>query len=75
MMALAGMAALYLCLVILQLRPQTLEACRRWSYAGFYVDEITTRLALQLWPARWTPDPSITAHPRTTSWAAADSAQ
>lgn len=75
MVALAGMAALYLCLVILQLRPQTLEACRRWSYAGFYVDEITTRLALQLWPARWTPDPATTTHPRTTSWVAADPAQ
>jgi NAD(P)H-quinone oxidoreductase subunit 5 len=26
---------------------------RRWSYAGFYVDEIYTRAALRLWPARW----------------------
>ena len=24
---------------------------------GFYVDEAYTRLALRLWPARWTPEP------------------
>ena len=52
---LIGMAALYLSLVVLQLRPQTLRGWRRWSYAGFYVDEIYTRLALQLWPTRWNP--------------------
>lgn len=53
LVALLGMAALYLCLVVLQLRPQSLRAWRRWSYAGFYVDELYTRLALQLWPGRW----------------------
>jgi len=54
--ALMGMTGLYLCLVVLQLRPQKLRTWRRWSYAGFYVDEAFTRLALQVWPARWTPE-------------------
>ena len=54
MVALLGMVVLYLCLVVLQLRPQALRTWRRWSYAGFYLDEAYTRLALQLWPARWT---------------------
>jgi uncharacterized protein YbcC (UPF0753/DUF2309 family) len=53
--ALAGMAALYLCVALLQARPQALGRWRRWSYAGFYVDEYATRAALRLWPARWTP--------------------
>ena len=52
--ALLGMTAMYVCLVTLQLRPQTLVAWRRRSYAGFYLDEVYTRLALQLWPTRWT---------------------
>jgi NAD(P)H-quinone oxidoreductase subunit 5 len=55
LVTLLGMAALYLCLVVLQLRPQSLRAWRRWSYAGFYVDEAYTRLALQLRPGQWTP--------------------
>lgn len=53
--ALSGMAAMYLCLVALQVCPQRLATWRRWSYAGFYVDEFYTRLALRLWPTRWTP--------------------
>lgn len=57
LVALAGMAALYLCLALLQLRPQALSTWRRWSYAGFYVDEAYTRLALRLWPVRWMPAP------------------
>lgn len=55
LLALGGMALLYLCLVALHLRPQWLDTWRRWSYAGFYVDERYTRLALRLWPGRWTP--------------------
>ena len=51
-------AALYLCLAILQARPQSLAVWRRWSYAGFYVDEFYTRLALRLWPAAWLPAPA-----------------
>ena len=53
--ALLGMAALYGSLVLLQTRPEMLEPWRRWSYAGFYVDEYYTRLALWMWPTRWTP--------------------
>lgn len=52
--ALFGMAMMYLCLITLQIRPQALSSLRRWSYAGFYVDELFTRLALRLWPTRWT---------------------
>lgn len=55
--ALLGMAAMYLGLVALQVCPARLTAWRRWSYAGFYVDEFYTRLALRLWPTRWTPAP------------------
>jgi NAD(P)H-quinone oxidoreductase subunit 5 len=54
LVALAGMAALYVCLALLQARPAALTTWRRWSYAGFYVDEHATRAALRLWPARWT---------------------
>lgn len=56
--ALLGMAVLYLSLVAIRLRPQALEPWRRWSYAGFYVDELYTRLALRLWPTRWSPEPA-----------------
>ena len=52
-LVLAGMAALYLALATLQLRPPLLSSWRRWSYAGFYVDEIYTRAALRLWPTHW----------------------
>lgn len=54
-LALTGLAAMYLCLVALQVRPDGMAMARRWSYAGFYLDELYTRLALQLWPPRWTP--------------------
>lgn len=55
LVAMLGMAGLYLGLALLQLQPHSLRAWRRWSYAGFYLDEAFTRLALQLWPTRWTP--------------------
>ncbi|MBC7499286.1 MAG: NADH-quinone oxidoreductase subunit L [Herminiimonas sp.] len=55
---LTGMVALYSCLVILQVRPEFMGAWRRRVYAGFYMDEIYTRLALQLAPTRWNPEPS-----------------
>ncbi|HWU34107.1 MAG TPA: NADH-quinone oxidoreductase subunit L [Methylovorus sp.] len=60
LIALAGMTALYLCQAILQRWPEKLARWRRWSYAGFYVDEAYTRLALQLWPTRWTPQAGTT---------------
>lgn len=44
---------LYVWLVLLQLQPKLLETWRRWSYAGFYVDEAFTRLALQLGRKGW----------------------
>jgi NAD(P)H-quinone oxidoreductase subunit 5 len=61
---LGGMAGLYGCLVLLQLRPTSLSKLRRWSYAGFYVDELYTRMALELWPTRWAhtnPSPATRA--------------
>jgi NAD(P)H-quinone oxidoreductase subunit 5 len=66
------MAALHLCLVLLQTRPQALDAWRRWSYAGFYVDEYYTRLALWLWPTRWTPDSAPASQPVPMTLAAAN---
>ena len=65
LIALMGMAALYLCQALLQRRPKWLSRWRRWSYAGFYLDEAYTRLALRLWPAHWTPQ-AATARPHNT---------
>lgn len=53
LLALAGMTGLYLCLAVMQWRPQALESWRRWSYAGFYADEFYTRLALRLSSGAW----------------------
>ncbi|WP_052162734.1 NADH-quinone oxidoreductase subunit L [Aquabacterium sp. NJ1] len=50
-----AMGLMYAALVALQRWPQGLSAWRRWSYAGFYMDEVYTRITLSLWPARWTP--------------------
>jgi len=55
LVALSGMGALYLWLAFLHVVPAWMTAWRRWSYAGFYLDEYATRFALYLWPARWTP--------------------
>lgn len=52
-LALAGMVAMYTGLAALQRGPAALEGLRRWSYAGFYVDEWFTRLTLRVWPGRW----------------------
>lgn len=51
--ALLGMGLFYLVIAGLQWRPDGMEGWRRWSYAGFYVDEFYTRLALRLWPTDW----------------------
>ena len=72
LIALLGMAALYLCLALLQRWPQRLSRWRRWSYAGFYVDEGYTRLALRLWPAHWTPEASTQAEPKAATALSAD---
>ncbi len=66
LLALAGMAGLHAVLAALQLRPAALLAARRWSYAGFYLDEFTTRWSLRLWPRRWTPAPPPQPRPATT---------
>jgi NAD(P)H-quinone oxidoreductase subunit 5 len=55
LVALAGMGVLYAGLALLQARPAALATWRRWSYAGFYIDEFATRAALRWWPSRWTP--------------------
>ena len=57
---LAFMLTLYLvqAAVHVHAQSQPLSAWRRWSYAGFYLDEFSTRLALRVWPTRWTPPPS-----------------
>jgi NAD(P)H-quinone oxidoreductase subunit 5 len=46
--ALCGLSIFYIYLVLLKLYPQSLSTWRRWSYAGFYLDEIYTLLALRL---------------------------
>ncbi len=67
-----GMAVLYLCLVLVHWRPQSLAVWRRWSYAGFYVDEFYTRLALRAWPTRWAAQPHPGGRPRPAPAATAD---
>lgn len=62
--AVLGMAALYFCLALLRLRQPILETWRRWSYAGFYVDEAYTRLALRLWPGDWTRESRRSTRPK-----------
>ncbi|MDE1942875.1 MAG: NADH-quinone oxidoreductase subunit L [Betaproteobacteria bacterium] len=54
LVALGGIALMYLGLVTLQAKPALLGTWRRWSYAGFYIDERYTRMALKCWPTRWT---------------------
>lgn len=56
-LAVVGMAALYVCLAVLQYKPNALSVWHRWSYAGFYLDEFYTRLALKLMPGGWMPSP------------------
>lgn len=70
--ALLALLTLYLCLALLQSRPQWLSRWRRWSYAGFYVDEAYTRLALQLWPARWTTGSQQPSAPQAAAPRVAD---
>jgi len=72
LIALIGMTALYLCLALLQRQPALLSRWRRWNYAGFYVDEAYTRLALHLWPTDWTPKPARNPAPAAVSATLAD---
>ncbi len=55
LIALTGMCGLYIFQALLQKQRQAMSAWRRWSYAGFYLDEAYTRVAMLLWPAQWTP--------------------
>jgi NAD(P)H-quinone oxidoreductase subunit 5 len=64
--ALAGLTGLYLMLAGLHWRPSLFATWRRWSYAGFYVDEFYTRIALVLWPAGWAR--AATSRPRQECW-------
>ena len=66
--ALLGMAVLYTGLTLMQVRPAWLAGAWRWSYAGFYVDEAYTRLALRCGRARWAPPSrrAPDAHPVAT---------
>lgn len=73
--ALLGMSVLYGALALLQWRPQQLAVWRRWSYAGFYVDEAYTRLALRWWPANWAPRAGQPAAPATSTPSLADVAR
>jgi NAD(P)H-quinone oxidoreductase subunit 5 len=41
-------------------------AARRWTYAGYYVDDLVTRLACRLWPAAGRPRPG----PAPAAWPA-----
>ena len=56
--ALLGMAAMHCVLVALQTSPHALASLRRACYAGLYLDEFYTRLALRSWPTKWTPSRS-----------------
>ena len=52
LLALAGMTALYVGQATLQHQPQYVSRWRRLSYAGFYIDEAYTRLALRVFPIK-----------------------
>jgi NAD(P)H-quinone oxidoreductase subunit 5 len=62
-LALAGMSLMYAGLATLQWRQGRWGTWRRWSYAGFYIDEFYTRLALRLWPTHWSGAPSPARQP------------
>jgi len=52
-LALCGMAALHGGLLALQWRGGVWPAAHRWTYAGYYLDDLVTRLACRLWPSTW----------------------
>ncbi|HEU0198037.1 MAG TPA: NADH-quinone oxidoreductase subunit L [Nevskiaceae bacterium] len=51
--ALCGMAVMYLEMVAFQLWPRRTVILRRWVYAGFYMDEGYTYAVLRGWPTHW----------------------
>lgn len=60
--AFIGMTMMYAALSGLQVSKNVWLRLRRWSYAGFYVDEIYTRCTLKLWPMRWPASGPITSN-------------
>ncbi len=56
-LAFVGLLFMYAGFVALQLWPDHLIGVRHWIYAGFYLDEIYTVLALRLWPKQWAGAP------------------
>ncbi|SER08343.1 NAD(P)H-quinone oxidoreductase subunit 5 [Solimonas aquatica] len=73
--ALIGMGLMYVGLALIEWRPHWLETWRRWSYAGFYVDEFYTRLALQLWPKPWAGAAAWAQTPKLQAAASAPGAE
>lgn len=72
LIALLGMVALYFWVALLQLRPKLFSTWRRWSYAGFYLDEAYTRLALQFPHSRWMHESVKSAGPQAVTSSLAD---
>lgn len=70
LVALAGMSLMYVGLATLQQRHGGWARWRRWSYAGFYVDELFTRLALKVWPTHWAATSPAHIHVRPAPAAA-----
>lgn len=71
LLALVGLGLMYVGLATLQLRHGGWARWRRWSYAGFYIDELFTRLALKLWPTHWAVSSPAAAIPLSPAPAAA----
>lgn len=65
LLALVGMVLLYLGLATLQSKPGAWPRWRRLAYAGFYVDELFTRLAFKLKAVKMRPAGNSTAVPIT----------
>jgi NAD(P)H-quinone oxidoreductase subunit 5 len=64
--ALFGMTLMYFMQVALKIYPTRMSIFQRWSYAGFYVDEAYTRLALKLWPIDWASAQQLPSKSLTT---------
>jgi NAD(P)H-quinone oxidoreductase subunit 5 len=47
------MSIMYILIALIQRCSENLALLQRWSYAGFYLDEIYTRLTLKIWPVDW----------------------
>lgn len=54
-LVLLGMILLYVALVMMQLKPRKIERLRRAAFAGFYLDELYTKLTLKYWPVPMRP--------------------